>query len=267
MSTQATTKKAVAKKPRVPKAPKKDGASDKAPVALSPNKPPPLEVPKSPKASSKSPKASHEPPKSPKVSSKSPKASHKPPKSPQPRDSADEEPSLEDVEKIADTIEAAMQAAQDAESPTLLKRIDMLCERVSKGDIAYHKITKELKSIKKDISKVQKQHKKKDKTKKRVGSNLSGIQKPGKLTNEMYEFTGFDPSKEYSRVDVTKHICNYIREHDLQNPDDKRHIMIEKDPSLMKALNYSTGTDPKLSYPLIQRFIKVHVTKPEKASK
>lgn len=256
MSTQSTVKKVAVRKPRVPK----------AKATTSPKKQQPS--PKSPK-SEKTDVVSPKSPRSPK-SPKSPKAYVVPksPKSPKPASpknkTEDEQPSVEAVEKIAESIEDAMQAAQEVESPTLLKRIDMLCERVSKGDIAYHKINKELKSIKKDISKVQKQHKKKDKVNKRSSTNLSGIQKPGKLTPEMYAFTGFDPDKEYSRVDVTKHICNYIREHDLQNPDDKRHIMVEKDQALMKALNYSSGVDPRLSYPLIQRFIKVHVSKPEK---
>lgn len=161
----------------------------------------------------------------------------------------------EEVKELAQVID---ESVDKTESPTLIKRLENLYSRVGAGDIAYHKISKELKTIKKEILKLQKQSTKKDTTKKRSSGVLSGIQKPGKLSDDMYRFTGFDPEKEYSRVDVTKFICNYIREKNLQNPEDKRLIMIENDPELMHVLNYSSD-DKKLSYPLIQKYIKVHI--------
>lgn len=164
------------------------------------------------------------------------------------------------AEQIAEDLATVADEADKTESPTIINKVDRLINCVNKGDIAYHKITKELKALKKEITKMQKQSKKKSKVPRKPG-NISGIQKQGKLTPEMYEFTKWDPEKDYSRVDVTKFICNYIRERDLQNKQDKRYILIEQDPVLMKALNYTPGKDPRLSYPLIQRFIKVAVPK------
>lgn len=265
--TQTTPAKTAAKKPKVPKAPKKPvvAPADEVPAAapakpqtpkhsedtavLSPTKPSVAAAEKKTrgkKAAVKSESAAASPVKK----AESPKA-----ETPVASEISEEEMVAESLAEVVDTVKSLG-------SPDLLDKIDVLCKRIVSGDLTFKKIPHELKLLKKDVVKLQKASKKKEKGKKRVNSQLSGIQKPGKLTKEMYEFTGWDIGKEYSRVDVTKHICHYIREHQLQNPDDKRLIMIDRDPKLSRALGYKEGVDPKLSYPLIQRFIKVAVTKP-----
>lgn len=155
---------------------------------------------------------------------------------------------------VSDSVQPEVQ-----ESTSAVKKIENLIVIVAKGDISYQKIGKELKLIRKDVSKLQKLCNNKDSSRRRMSDTLSGIQKPGRLSPEMYKFTGFDPLKEYSRVDVTKYICNYIKEKDLQDPTDKRQILIERDSELMHVLHFDPVTDKKLTYPLIQKYIKVHI--------
>lgn len=96
----------------------------------------------------------------------------------------------------------------------------------------------------------------------RKGNNNSGFLKPVKLSPEMAKFTGWNPDELKSRVDVTKFICDYIRENELQNPSDRREILVDKDSKLKKLLHYSKKKDPKpLTYYSLQTYIKPHFKK------
>jgi chromatin remodeling complex protein RSC6 len=100
----------------------------------------------------------------------------------------------------------------------------------------------------------------------KTGTNTSsGFLKPVKISKEMSKFTGWDTKELKSRVDVTKFLCNYIREHKLQNEGDKRQI--NPDQKLQKLLNYDpkTSTQP-LTYYHLQTLLKSHFPKPEAAA-
>ena len=87
----------------------------------------------------------------------------------------------------------------------------------------------------------------------------SGFLKPVKLSKDLIKFTGWNPEELRSRVDVTKFICNYIKEHDLQNPADRRQIQVDKDTKLRKLLKYNSKTEEKpLTYYSLQTFMKPH---------
>ena len=104
--------------------------------------------------------------------------------------------------------------------------------------------------------------KQKTKTNRKNNTN-SGFLKPVQLSKEMAKFTGWDHSELRSRVDVTKYICNYIRENDLQNPEDRRQIVADK--KLASLLEYDSKSDDKpLTYYRIQTYMKKHFKNPEK---
>ena len=93
-------------------------------------------------------------------------------------------------------------------------------------------------------------------------NNNSGFLKPVKISNEMAKFTGLDPSGLHSRVDVTKFLCKYVKDKDLQKPSDRREILA--DPALAKLLKYDAKTAEKpLTYYHIQSLLKNHFVKPE----
>jgi chromatin remodeling complex protein RSC6 len=70
----------------------------------------------------------------------------------------------------------------------------------------------------------------------------------------MADFAGWDPSELKSRVDVTRYLCAYIRENGLQNPDDRRKIVV--DNKLKDLLNYGDNESEPLTYPNLQRVIQ-----------
>ena len=76
----------------------------------------------------------------------------------------------------------------------------------------------------------------------------------------MAKFTGWNATELKSRVDVTKYLCNYIKEHNLQNPEDKRQII--PDAKLAKLIKYDSKKENEpLRYYSLQRFLKPHFLK------
>lgn len=131
----------------------------------------------------------------------------------------------------------------------------------TKGIKFLRSLNKKLKTLKNHSSRVIKQRN----TGVRKTSNVnSGFLKPVQISTEMAKFTGWNVNEPKSRVDVTKYICNYIKEHELQNPKDKRQILA--DSKLSKLLNYDPKKESEpLTYYRIQSYIKPHFIKTEAA--
>lgn len=118
-------------------------------------------------------------------------------------------------------------------------------------------VTKQIKSLMKGVKSLQKSSLKLVKTKKpktQTNEN-SGFQKPVKISKELAKFAGWKDSELHSRTDVTKFICSYIKDNNLQNADDKR--LINFDSKLDKLFGHSKSDDNKqFRYCDIQTFLK-----------
>lgn len=115
-----------------------------------------------------------------------------------------------------------------------------------------------VKALQKEHIKLQKQTSKKSKKVTQGGARtLSGFAKPSQLSNELCEFLGFAKGTSMARTEVTRMINEYIKNNNLQNKDNKRHIL--PDAKLKKILNI--GADDKLTYFNLQRYMKHHFTK------
>ena len=114
-------------------------------------------------------------------------------------------------------------------------------------------LTKSLRTLKKDTEKAMKMKRKTNRAK----NTTSGFMKPVPISDEMIKFTGWDADAPKSRVDVTKFICNYIKENELQKPEDRRVIL--PDAKLKKILNHQDGEN--LTYYSLQKKIQHHFTK------
>lgn len=118
----------------------------------------------------------------------------------------------------------------------------------------WRSLIKEAKQLKTSSLKVTKKPKRRNKNNKE-----SGFMKPVPISTEMANFAGWDPEKLHSRVDVTKFLCDYIREHDLQNPEDRRQILA--DEKLKSLLRYDSSVDTEpLTYYYMQKKIQPHFT-------
>jgi len=99
----------------------------------------------------------------------------------------------------------------------------------------------------------------------RVPNDHSGFKKPVRISTEICKFFGWDQSKLYSRTDVTREVCKYIRENNLQDDVNKR--IIKPDAKLTTLLNYDpekmpiekkTGKKSPLYYCMLQKLLTRH---------
>lgn len=87
----------------------------------------------------------------------------------------------------------------------------------------------------------------------------SGLLKPVAISEEMAAFANWNPDELHSRVEVTKCICVYVKDNNLQKPENRRIILLNKD---LKQLLRHEGDE--ITYPHIQRYIGIHFIKPNK---
>jgi chromatin remodeling complex protein RSC6 len=132
-------------------------------------------------------------------------------------------------------------------------------ESKTKGVKFLRTLNKKLKILKNQSSRIIKQ---KRTTTRTNTNNNSGFLKPVKISKEMAKFTGWDAGLPRSRVEVTKFLCNYIKEHELQNPADRRQILA--DDKLTKLLKYDVKKEKEpLTYFRVQTCLKNHFIKPD----
>jgi len=142
---------------------------------------------------------------------------------------------------------------------SLLERISSQIE-AKKADKTHSMTLKTLRSLSSDIKRLRTDSlrlTRKGKRNTNRASTNSGFQKPVSVSKGMSKFAGWDPKELHSRVDVTKVICNYVKEHNLQNPSDRRQII--PDSKLSKLLAYDSKTEEEpLTYYYLQRKIQPH---------
>ena len=111
---------------------------------------------------------------------------------------------------------------------------------------------------------------KKNPTVRKTNTN-SGFLKPVNISKELASFTGWDINNTYSRTEVTKFICNYVKSNKLFDQSegaDKRNILV--DAKLKALLKYDPSNPPKdkdgkslpLTYFRLQQYLKDHFSKP-----
>lgn len=98
----------------------------------------------------------------------------------------------------------------------------------------------------------------------RVGNNNSGFMKEARLSDAMAEFLGVSHGSSMSRVECTKKLHAYILENNLQNPENRREILPNKE--LTKLLKYNKksveeGGHGPLFYYVMQKLIQQHFVK------
>jgi chromatin remodeling complex protein RSC6 len=84
----------------------------------------------------------------------------------------------------------------------------------------------------------------------------SGFAKPTGLTDALCTFLGLPSGTQLARTDVTKKITEYIKTHNLQNPENKKIII--PDATLGALLENGSS---EVTYFNLQKFLKVHFVK------
>ena len=146
----------------------------------------------------------------------------------------------------------------------LLSEVDQLNSLVEKY-VSEHKESKNndlsrfLKNLEKGLKKVKIHVQKIGKNKNSSSTNTniqSGFQKPVKISEAVAQFTGWDVNQPRARVEVTNYVCEYVKQNNLQSPEDRRIIVA--DAKLTTLLDYSQERDGNLTYATIQKLLAKH---------
>ena len=142
--------------------------------------------------------------------------------------------------------------------------VEIICEQLEgiidnlthfKGEIT--NLQQQIRAIEKNVKKQMNGLKKeitKNKNKNKGNRKPSGFAKPSKVTNELCEFMNKKDGTEIARTEVTKALCNYIKEHNLENKDNSK--IISPDNKLKMLLGIEEGQE--LTYFTIQKFMNKH---------
>jgi len=98
----------------------------------------------------------------------------------------------------------------------------------------------------------------------KTGSKVKKERKPcgfavsSKVTPEMCEFMGRKEGELISRIEITKYLNKYIKEKDLENPENRQNIM--PDENLWKILGEEARNE-KITHFTIQKYLNKHFLK------
>jgi chromatin remodeling complex protein RSC6 len=116
------------------------------------------------------------------------------------------------------------------------------------------KLRADLKRLQKAVRKLSKGEDDEDKPKK-----LSGFAKPMKMSKELCAFLEVSEDTLMARTDVTKEINKYVKANDLQNPKNKRELIL--DAKLKTIL--TIPSDVTLTFFNLQKYMSHHYLKEE----
>ena len=129
-----------------------------------------------------------------------------------------------------------------------LAKMSLLIEsRLMDGNISTKAGTSLVKQLAIIVKLVAKQKARSNKT-----NHSSGLQKLQSITPEMADFANWDVHVLRSRVNVTKFLCEYIKEHDLQNPNNRREIFLNNDLKRVLQIDFDV-----ITYPYLQKYIYI----------
>ena len=116
-----------------------------------------------------------------------------------------------------------------------------------------------IKGVEKQVYRKMKQLDKEVKKNKNKGNRQpSGFAKPTQISPELCKFMALPEGSEMARTEVTKYIIQYVKDNELQNPNNARLI---KPNNELKSLLNINEKDGNLTYFNIQRFMNQHFVK------
>jgi chromatin remodeling complex protein RSC6 len=108
-----------------------------------------------------------------------------------------------------------------------------------------------LKTLSKEHEKMKKAVEKTERKRANARNNPNGFAKPSKIVDELCDFCGVPRGTKMSRTDVTRSINSYIKEKNLNKPENKRIII--PDEKLRTLLKLKVGDE--VNYFKVQSFI------------
>jgi upstream activation factor subunit UAF30 len=164
------------------------------------------------------------------------------------------------VAVVSENVEQENLPANTEEAPKD-NLVSTIIEKVNTLFVSFKEVQALLKVLSKEYDKQQKIIEKAQKKRQNAKNSPSGFAKPNKISDELCDFIGVPHGTEKSRTDITRFINTYVKEHNLNKPENKRFIL--PDDKLKKILN--VGDKEDINYFILQKLISHHF--PPSASK
>lgn len=155
---------------------------------------------------------------------------------------------------------AAAKTTKTAETtvPTMSVQFDNLLGQLSALRQQLASVTVQVRALSKRAEREVKAANKASRKKRKTGNRQpSGFVKPTKISDELAKFLGKPKGTELARTEVTREINSYIRDHQLQDPQNRRRIL--PDSKLKKLLKLKSSDE--LTYFNLQRYMSPHFPK------
>jgi chromatin remodeling complex protein RSC6 len=162
------------------------------------------------------------------------------------------------------------------EDQTTLDRIDSLIIEFDKSMSSFKNISADLKTIRKTVVKETKA--KSPRTKKsrdnidpdtgeQKEKRPSALETPVKISDELSKFLSFTVGEPQSRQIVSKNLVEYVKKYDLQNPENKRFILLDTCDEGKRLSELLRTPDQPLTFFNIQRYLRPHYPPSQKELK
>ena len=127
-------------------------------------------------------------------------------------------------------------------------------------------LTIEMKALTKDVNKLRVSKMSGKKVKRIVDPDTprkpGALEKPVPISDELADFLGLNKGEMYSRQTITQGIYKFVKDNDIQNPENRRYILLESEAG-QKLKTLLREPDQPLTFFNIQRYLKPHYPKAE----
>lgn len=154
------------------------------------------------------------------------------------------------------------------ELDTILKELDSTVKVFKTQITRVRALKKEVIFLEKTVKKLQskKNKKKKPATDENGEVKKNGFARPTDISTELADFLGIEHGVQIARTEVTKKINAYIKENDLQDPENRRCVRLESEAgqklnSILTDIVDNEGNPCDLNFINIQKYIKHHFPK------
>ena len=146
----------------------------------------------------------------------------------------------------------------EVEEVTLDQQFRDILTRIQEFRTLAASLTADVRRLQKNVTRQVRESNKRNR-KRRVQSGdtkrpPSGFAKPALISDSLCQFLGKPSGTEMARTEVTKYLTQYIKQHSLQDAENKRRINC--DSALKSLLNVSDGDE--VTYFNLQRYMKPH---------
>ena len=162
------------------------------------------------------------------------------------------------VASTVSAVDASHQVTESVDDVSVEQQFKDIFARIQEFRTLATSLTADVRKLQKNVAKhVRESNKKNRKRAPRLDGTKrppSGFAKPALISDSLCQFLGKPSGTEMARTEVTKYLTQYIKQHSLQDSENKRRINCD---SALKSLLKVEDSD-EVTYFNLQRYMKPH---------